>query len=120
MNPSRFVDKAHASLHFLRVPTASEQSIEAQCLNCPSGLILHQPDLNRPERLLGICESCKHWFLIDLASDEKQGVMVMLPDMEGILEVSHQNRSAEISMMGGQSEEGPATPGPTEPTESRP
>ena len=59
-----------------------------------------------PERLLGVCESCKHWYLIDLVPDVSQGVMVMLPDNEVIRELSRPNPSDGISVMSRESDEG--------------
>jgi hypothetical protein len=35
------------------------------CTLCGSPLALHQPDPGQPERLLGICDECRTWFLID-------------------------------------------------------
>lgn len=42
---------------------------ELACPECDSDLVLHQPDGNRPERLLATCDECKAWFLI--ASDDR-------------------------------------------------
>jgi len=121
MNLSRIVDKAHASLHFLRFPKVCEQSVHAKCLKCSSDLILHQPDMNLPERLLGVCESCKHWHLIDFVSGAEPGVMVMLPDLEVVLEIAHRNPTAGISMTIGQPEGAqPAAPSRTELPKSSP
>ena len=35
------------------------------CLACDCELILHQPDPDLPERLLGTCDACKSWFLVE-------------------------------------------------------
>lgn len=37
----------------------------AACPGCGSALDLHQPDIELPERLLGVCESCKGWYVLD-------------------------------------------------------
>ena len=72
-----------------------------------------------PERLLGVCEACKHWYLIDLVPEVSQGVMVLLPDNEGIRELSRQDPSAGISIMSDESDEGsPAAPSPPDEPES--
>jgi hypothetical protein len=39
------------------------------CQECESTLRLHQPDPELPDRLLGTCDDCKSWFLIDLAEE---------------------------------------------------
>ena len=38
------------------------------CENCGCELQLHQPDPDLPERLLGTCQECKSWFLVDLVA----------------------------------------------------
>ena len=45
------------------------------CQNCHTGLVVHQPDPDLPGRLIGTCDECKAWFLIDAA----EGVIVPLP-----------------------------------------
>lgn len=37
----------------------------AGCPSCGAGLVLHQPDLDLANRLLGTCEECKAWFVVD-------------------------------------------------------
>ena len=36
----------------------------------------HQPDENQPCKLLGTCDTCKTWYIIDLVAS----VMIALPD----------------------------------------
>lgn len=43
-------------------------------------IALHQPDEGFPERILGVCRSCKYWFLLDLVPGKPEAVMVLLPD----------------------------------------
>jgi hypothetical protein len=43
--------------------------LNASCLACGEPLEFHQPDLDLPDRLLGICLACKVWFLIQLDID---------------------------------------------------
>ena len=43
---------------------------------CEESLLIHQPDVDAPERLLGTCESCGSWHLID----GDRAVTVLLPD----------------------------------------
>ncbi len=121
MKPNRSVIKAAAKLHFLRFPAMFEDPVAAECLNCSSELTLHQPDMNTPERLLGVCESCKHWYLIDLVPDVSQGVMVWLPGCEVVRELSRENPPAGISIMSCESDESsPAPPSPTDEPQSSP
>ncbi len=96
-------------LDVLRFPAAFEHRIETLCLNCSSILTLHQPDKESPDRLIGICESCKHWFLIDMIPDEIEGVMVRLPDLQVIRELSREDPAEGISLM---SHEPGRPPGP--------
>jgi hypothetical protein len=83
----------------VRFPASFESSFRACCLHCSSPLVLHQPDAEAPARLLGVCEQCKHWFLIDLLPDLSEGIMVRLPDTEVIRDLSRENPAAGISLM---------------------
>ncbi len=121
MKPKRIATRMAAELHFLRFPAVFEHPVRAECLNCSSELTLHQPDMEMPERLLGVCESCKNWYLIDLVRDVSQGVMVWLPDSEVVRELSRENPPAGISIMSGDSIENTrALPSPTDEPESSP
>jgi hypothetical protein len=55
-----------------------ELTSEVVCVRCPSTLERHQPDGDRPDRLLGTCPGCGAWYLIDLAT----AVMIVLPVSE--------------------------------------
>ncbi len=48
------------------------------CPSCLDDLTVHQPDQQSPDRLLGTCEECRAWFLIDTDG----GIMVRLPSVE--------------------------------------
>jgi hypothetical protein len=48
------------------------------CPRCSASLVLHQPDEQWPQRLLGTCADCHAWFLIDAARE----IMIQLPDEE--------------------------------------
>jgi hypothetical protein len=89
--------KVSTSLNMLRFPSPSESRVETLCLHCASPLAIHQPDVETPERLLGTCESCKHWFLIDLVREWSEGVIVWLPDSEVVRDLSNADPSAGIS-----------------------
>jgi hypothetical protein len=100
MKPRPFVKRVSAKLDLLRFPTPPVNVARACCLHCCSPLALHQPDPDSPDRLLGVCEHCRHWFLIDLLAGESEGVMVRLPDTEVIRDLSHEDASGGISVMG--------------------
>jgi hypothetical protein len=85
------IKKVSADLHVLRFPAPDEHPISAECLNCSVPLSLSQPDLNSPERLLGVCENCKHWFLIDLIPDQTAGLLWRLPDSEVIRQLTFED-----------------------------
>src|SRR4051812_11712967 len=93
------VERVPASLDVLHFPASALKPVGALCLNCSSSLTLHQPDTDSPERLLAVCEHCKHWFLIDLLLDVSEGVMVRLPDTEVIRGLSRKNPSDGISLL---------------------
>jgi hypothetical protein len=100
MKPDRLVTRVSANLDVLHFPKNSANLDKVRCLHCSSALSLHQPDLETPGRLLGVCEPCKRWFLIDVLIDLSGGLMVRLPDMEVIRDLSRANPSAGISLMG--------------------
>lgn len=54
-----------------------ECAAEVLCAHCQEVLDQHQPDSERPERLLGTCSDCGAWYLIDGCA----GVMYRLPDL---------------------------------------
>jgi hypothetical protein len=58
-----------------------------------------QPDAGSPDRLIGICEDCRHWYLLDLMPDEGAAVMVLLPD-PGPSATSGANQGANSSGYG--------------------
>ena len=43
------------------VPTGKD----ADCPNCGDELLIHQPDPETPDRLLGTCDECKSWYLLN-------------------------------------------------------
>ena len=50
------------------------------CTGCGEVLDLHQPDVEQPDRLLGICPECRTWFLID----HEAHMMLALPDVRAL------------------------------------
>ena len=110
MKPDRTAVRVTANLDVLRFPVPSKIPAGVTCLNCSARLVLHQPDEDAPERLLGVCAGCRHWFLLDLLPDLTEGVMVRLPDIQVIRELSREDPSHGISLMGPDPGEGSALP----------
>lgn len=50
------------------------------CLACRHPLDIHQPDPARPDRMLGTCDDCGRWHVIDCQPDDGSAVLAMLPD----------------------------------------
>jgi hypothetical protein len=109
LQPDRPIQRVSAHLAILRFPPPFDQ-VGSRCLHCSSQLSLHQPDPQSPERLIGVCEDCKHWFLIDVLSDVTGGVMVWLPDLEVIRDLSRENSSHGISLMPHEADRGHPPP----------
>ncbi len=65
-------------LGLFRFPSLSNGGV--RCPECEGTLILHQPDERNPDRLLGVCERCSDWFLMDLRPDQTAWMVVPLPD----------------------------------------
>jgi hypothetical protein len=55
----------------MKMPTVTAERVgvgdaaEPSCAGCGGDLELHQPDADRPDRLLGTCPECGAWFLVD-------------------------------------------------------
>ena len=58
---------------------------EPRCPNCDGLLVLHMPDMELPDRLIGVCEHCHAWFLLN----SLQGLMYELPN-EDVLDLKAQ------------------------------
>src|SRR5689334_7442705 len=76
---------------FLSEPDSVEV-VPPVCRACGSDLILHQPDPEMPERLLGTCGGCKSWYLIEgdleclqVAAGETEQGEVCLPNSSPVL-----------------------------------
>ena len=78
---------ASVSLTMARFSTPRDRFSGVMCLSCEIDLDLHQPDPGSPDRLLGICSGCQHWFILDLVPDEDEGVMVLVPEARDFLRI---------------------------------
>jgi hypothetical protein len=72
-------------LTVLRFSTLPEDFGGGRCVACDVYLDLHQPDAGLPERMVGICEACGRWYVIDLIPGTDDAVMVLLPGGEAFL-----------------------------------
>jgi hypothetical protein len=70
------MDSVFVAMDLIRLPFRSDEPSHILCTKCYSALERHQLDIELPARMLGTCESCKAWYLIDL----DRGLMVLLPD----------------------------------------
>jgi len=68
------------SLDRIRLTSDPDHPLVVQCATCHESLVLHQPDEDLPDRLLGTCPECRTWFLIDCDAE----VMVKLPDEDSL------------------------------------
>jgi hypothetical protein len=59
---------------------ASEMTFKTPCLKCKNPLDLHQPDLTKPERLLGICPNCHSWMLVDESNNQPRLTLILGPE----------------------------------------
>ena len=72
---------APVPLTMLRFSISPEQVDDGCCLTCNVYLELHQPDIDSPDRVIGICERCGRWYLIDMEPGTDDAVMVLLPEL---------------------------------------
>jgi hypothetical protein len=66
-------------LGLFRIPLLPNDLV--RCPACDGDLDLHQPDPGDPDRLLGVCEECGDWFLMDLMPDQAEWMVVPLPEV---------------------------------------
>jgi hypothetical protein len=96
-----------APLDVLPFPGLLEARAAVPCLHCSSPLTLHQPDPESPDRLLGVCEGCKHWYLVDLLPGQAAGCLVGLPGDEVVRELAREDSDEGNSPMGEEPDPGP-------------
>jgi hypothetical protein len=70
------MDSVFVAMDLIRLPFRYDDPSNIRCGKCFEELDRHQLDIELPSRMLGTCESCKAWYLIDL----EEGLMVLLPD----------------------------------------
>lgn len=60
----------------------------ASCPGCGAGAVLHQPDIDLPDRLLATCEACGTWSLVVILPDGDRALAIPLPGGATLLERS--------------------------------
>lgn len=68
-----------------RFPGCSDGPTPAECLGCGSTIEVHQPEVGEPDRLLGVCDWCGRWYLLDCFPEANEFIMVSLPEREAVL-----------------------------------
>ncbi len=63
------------------------------CLGCEHPLGLVQPESEDPSRLIGTCDECGRWYLLDWHPGAREGVMLLLPD-HGVLLRTYAGKTA--------------------------
>jgi hypothetical protein len=58
------------------------------CLGCDQPLGLTQPEAEEPSRLVGTCGECGRWYLLDWHPGSGEGLMLLLPTHEGLLDAA--------------------------------
>jgi hypothetical protein len=89
------------SLEVIPFPASPPVAAGTQCPNCTDVMTILQPDSELPDRQIGVCEHCKHWYLIDILAGVSGGTMLRLPDVQVIRNLSRENPSSGISLMNG-------------------
>jgi hypothetical protein len=108
MGPNPAPRRVLAPLDQLPFPRPRAAHAPIACPNCSSPLTLHQPDPELADRLLGTCERCKHWYLVDLVPGGSGGFLVGLPGREVVRELSREGPEDGISLMGEEPGPGPS------------
>lgn len=70
------MDSVFVAMDLIHLPFRANAASMVRCTKCHARLERHQLDTELPTRMLGTCESCKAWYLIDT----EEGLMVLLPD----------------------------------------
>jgi len=75
-----------ARLDVLPFATPAEDLTWVRCVHCKSPLDLLQPEVQFPERLLGICEECSSWYFIQLVLERSEVIMLQIPEQRSLRE----------------------------------
>jgi hypothetical protein len=69
-------------LEAVRFTHTSSRLSRLRCIACGSPLTVHQPEEGQPRRLLGTCDGCGRWHLLDCEPGPGRSVMVLLPEAQ--------------------------------------
>lgn len=69
---------APITVDVVRIEDGPESLMSTKCSRCQSDVDVHQPDPQKPDRLLAVCALCCSWSLMFC----KSGIMAVLPDWE--------------------------------------
>ena len=78
------------SLDLIRMTSGLTDDSGRECPICEGHLAIHQPNEQAPDHLLGTCEGCGTWFLID----EAEELMLRLPREEDLRDAQSSSRGA--------------------------
>jgi hypothetical protein len=68
------------SLRFASTPIPPDEPVNVFCMECDHRVEIHQPDSELPERMLGTCEYCQTWYLVECDTDAGDAMLILLPD----------------------------------------
>lgn len=71
-----------ASLDVIPFARAADDPDSIGCPDCGMPLDTHQPDVDSPDRLVGVCLGCRRWYMILADPGEADVLMVLLPDRQ--------------------------------------
>ena len=70
----------HLTLDLIRIEGEPESRSGLRCPGCTELLMLHQPDEQSPDHLLGTCPQCGAWFVLHAVA----GLLVRLPGKQDL------------------------------------
>jgi hypothetical protein len=77
-------------LDLIRLTSGLADASGIECPGCDDLLVIHQPDEQSPDHLLGTCRECGAWFLIDEAGE----LMLRLPAVGALRDAQSASRGA--------------------------
>ena len=63
----------------------SNQLSKIVCQECRVAVDTIQPNIQKPNEFLAICQKCGGWFRLEIRLGDSQGVMVRLPEITTLL-----------------------------------
>jgi hypothetical protein len=79
---SHLPERLDLSLEVASLPMPDNALTPIPCPRCGLSLGIHQPDAEFPDQLLGTCDGCGTWFLVAVAPDGNEAVVVYLPTVD--------------------------------------